>query len=297
MSIFMEKLKDLKRRLIWIINFINLDIDKLSEAELIKLTIELPQNIRSLNDPWIIEELQTEARISQVTGTGLRKIDLDDDQQSNNKTLISSLTGTLRRKIDFDDGHQSDSNEKLAHKRKGILNDEPKSHSGKEETPDYSPFNLPVLENRNLLNLASAESKSSINKIQKKLKIFLEKVFEAKNSFKKLSILIHFPYPKEVIVQDGKMGIQLQKCSSHQLEFELAELLYECSPEQELNGWRSLKYIKRCGAPKGRGGEKCNNFFLQLHKKEKNYCSTKCAWRAYIRIKRKIGGKSNGATS
>jgi len=66
------------------------------------------------------------------------------------------------------------------------------------------------------------------------------------------------------------------------LMFEIAKLIHDCSPVVEEKGekYRSLKNLKKCIAPG------CNNFFWQAHKKEKNYCSNKCAMRAYVKAKR-----------
>ena len=55
-------------------------------------------------------------------------------------------------------------------------------------------------------------------------------------------------------------------------------MIAECSPET-IAPFINLKNIK-CHAPN------CKNFFWQAHKKEKNYCSNKCAWRAYSAAKR-----------
>lgn len=62
---------------------------------------------------------------------------------------------------------------------------------------------------------------------------------------------------------------------------ELVELIIRTSP----NG-KSLDHIRRCKA------EGCNKYFLKEHKRDKNYCSNKCTWRAYSKARRGEGKKT-----
>jgi hypothetical protein len=127
--------------------------------------------------------------------------------------------------------------------------------------------------------------RSQVKEEQRRLKIFLERILEAKGSSSDIT-LFSYDIAEKIEVLKDKIGI-VRTVPEKPTEFELAELIYECSPEKEKHGrWASLNYIKRCQAPRGRKGEKCLNFFLQLHKTEKNYCSTKCAWRAYSAARR-----------
>ncbi len=74
------------------------------------------------------------------------------------------------------------------------------------------------------------------------------------------------------------------------LKFEIAKMLYDCSDASD--GMSRPLMLKKCEAPKRNGS--CGNFFLEAHKKEKNYCSNKCAWRAYADYVRKDKAKEKG---
>jgi len=65
------------------------------------------------------------------------------------------------------------------------------------------------------------------------------------------------------------------------LEYEVADLIFRCSPEIGPHiKYRSLANFKKCQLPT------CQKYLWQVHKKEKNYCSNKCAWRAYAAFRR-----------
>lgn len=210
-----------KQRLAWIINFINQNIESLSEGDFSKLVTEIGENIKSL---WRIPF---------------------------NRALDRAKRETRMYSIDISD------------------------HTKREIFP----------------SLRSPDLQSKVKEEQQRLRIFLEKILEAKGSSKDITLL-SYDIPEKVEVLRDKIGI-VRSVPEKPTEFELAELIYECSPEKGERGrWGSLNYIKRCQAPKGRKGEKCQNFFLQLHKTEKNYCSTKCAWRAFSASRRQRGKKA-----
>lgn len=129
------------------------------------------------------------------------------------------------------------------------------------------------------------EWRNMIKGKQERLRSFLERLLEAKESSSVITLLKHNVY-HEVYVSNG--GIKIKPIGrGGELEYEFAELIYECSPSERME-FRSLDYIRRCQA---RG---CKNFFVQLHKIDKNYCSNKCAWRAYSESKRKGQGIERG---
>jgi hypothetical protein len=81
-----------------------------------------------------------------------------------------------------------------------------------------------------------------------------------------------------VSVGHGEISIH-ESISPRDLEFEFAKLLYATSPKKD-NLTASLDHVSRCQL------EGCNNFLVKVHKKEKIYCSNKCAWRAYSKFRR-----------
>lgn len=139
------------------------------------------------------------------------------------------------------------------------------------------------------LHLESFDLRKQVQGFQSQLRTFLEKILNSKDSSQPEVITNYHGPAESVFVQADKINILPSAQDEIPLEYELSKLIYECSPESDSAGWKSLNYIKRCQAPKGRKGERCQNFFLQLHKTEKNFCSTKCAWRAYSAARRQEG--------
>jgi hypothetical protein len=122
-------------------------------------------------------------------------------------------------------------------------------------------------------------TRETVKSIQKKIRTVFEKLYEAKN--KKGAIWTEIlGYEARISVLVNRGTIIITEKPKNNFEYKIAELISDCSPRAGTH--RSLKNLKRCQAPIGRGGkQKCNNFFWQAYKKEKNYCSTRCVWRAY----------------
>jgi hypothetical protein len=155
------------------------------------------------------------------------------------------------------------------------------------------------------------EKRKYLIEVQNRLRRFLERILKAKENsknvrvtdnkiFKKRGKMIldnkectygQGPLFKKILEENRKVSVMIgdggilvdMMPGEHALEFELADLLYETLPPQKNGIYASLDNIKRCQFPK------CHKFFLQVHKKEKKYCSNKCAWRAYSKKRRDKG--------
>jgi len=116
--------------------------------------------------------------------------------------------------------------------------------------------------------------------VQARIKSIFAKIYEAEKG-KLWTPVLDFSKRISVLVGQGKVMIATSPNFDTDLEFAIAQLICDCSPGTEST--RSLENLKRCRAPIGRGRKKtvCGNFFWQAHKKEKNYCSMKCAWRTH----------------
>lgn len=135
--------------------------------------------------------------------------------------------------------------------------------------------------------------RDALKNIHTRLKSFLEILYDAKNKYEKHTLdgvdalVTHavLSYKVNHTIRAGHGMLYLSgDVNKYDLEEELAELLYSCSepaqtPFGESRG-HILEKLKKCRAPG------CNNFFWEAHKKEKNYCSNKCAMRAYVKAKR-----------
>jgi hypothetical protein len=123
-------------------------------------------------------------------------------------------------------------------------------------------------------------------KNQKIIRDVFEKIYEAK-SFSEITkrdqdrkYLTLFKFNANFIVYAGHNVLWVGTDRIFRaLEYEIAELIYSCAPDLGFE-LRSLNNLKKCQVPD------CQKYFWQVHKKEKNYCSNKCAWRAYSKFKR-----------
>ena len=131
------------------------------------------------------------------------------------------------------------------------------------------------------------EAKKELQEIHDCLRAFLEKILSTKNrriGSKDSRFEISFQTKKSIGSSSGSLIVS-EEAGEYDLEFDFAKLILECFP------WRknefgtpepcvSLDDIRQCSAPG------CNKYFLRLYKKEKAFCSNKCAWRVYSALRR-----------
>jgi hypothetical protein len=218
-----------KQRLVWIIDFINLNIDELTTGDFLKILAEIQGKLKYLPFFFLPSRTDNKDQVSKQISEQLQKV-------KPGAILVGRIIENMQIK-------------------KNLLY--------YEDTP---------------------EMRELIKSIQSRLRKFLEEIYKPKDKPMNKSLL-SFQNLFVVIVGDG--GITLSQVGSeYNLEYELAQLIFTCSPPlaekvipfSELV--HSLAILKRCQAPG------CDKFFLQIHKKEKNYCSNKCAWRAYSKFVR-----------
>jgi hypothetical protein len=138
--------------------------------------------------------------------------------------------------------------------------------------------------------------------IQKQIKNVFDELFKRKNKFIEKTTMEFediFNWTSEISLAVGQGNIWLMHEMDKFLEYEIAKLIVNCSPYSSIYDKvetvdlpedsiiRSLKNLKKCGAPG------CEKYFWQAFKKEKNFCSNKCAWRAYSKEKRSKEKKAN----
>jgi hypothetical protein len=212
----MDKTKSKLTRLLWILDFINQDIDLLSSGDFLKYLAEIKANIHKF--PFYLD-------------SGSRE--------------------------DYYRGRKG-------RKTAGLF---------VEDTPSM----------RELIK----------KEVHTRLKNFLEEIYKAKSNYKLYKdgqrsprIILSNTIERHISAGYGEFSIYYTrgKCD---LEEELAILIHDCTePVQKQHNSKSeehsLENLKKCQAPG------CHNFFWQAHKKEKNYCSTKCAWRVYAKAKRDL---------
>jgi hypothetical protein len=219
-----------KQRLIWIIDFINLNIDELATGDFLKLLAEMQGKLRNL--PFFILPSRPKDRkeeFHQLRNIGPGGI------------ILSKAIEKLGRPVDF---------------------------YYYEDTTDM---------------------RALMKSIQLRLRSFLELIYEAKD--RSVDDPLEFLFKTNFGLRVAGESISLlPPKSKDDLEYELAQLIFRCSPTSEKAGQgfgdfvHSIKILKKCQAPKRNA--LCGNFFLQVHKKEKNYCSNQCAWRAYSKFVR-----------
>jgi hypothetical protein len=130
-------------------------------------------------------------------------------------------------------------------------------------------------------------------RVHTRLKNFLEELYKTKSNYKIYKggqrlprVFFTNTIQHEISAGYGEFSI-FSIAGKFDLEEEFARLIYDCTepvqkehdPDPEEH---NLANLKKCQAPG------CDNFFWQAHKKEKNYCSTKCAWRVYAKAKRDL---------
>ena len=139
------------------------------------------------------------------------------------------------------------------------------------------------------------EAKKELQEIHDCLRAFLEKILSTKNrriGSKDSRFEISFQTKKSIGSSSGSLIVS-EEAGEYGLEFDFAKLILECFP------WRknefgtpepcvSLDDIRQCSAPG------CNKYFLRLYKKEKAFCSNKCAWRVYSALRRGAELNSKG---
>ena len=142
------------------------------------------------------------------------------------------------------------------------------------------------------------EAKINLKKLQNRLRAFLEKILATKNKrlgSKDSSFKLTFETPRKfILVDNGSLTLGFEGRGEYDVEFDFAQLIYDSFAKKD--PWRSegfisedifdaevvakLADIRQCHAPD------CKNYFLRLYKKEKYYCSNKCAWRVYSNSRR-----------
>jgi len=256
----MKKSNPRLRRLLWLLDFINLEIDTMAGGDIVKLLFEMRENYYDLlpfselipKNP-IDEEVLRDIRISE-----LQKIYSDEEVR--------------RVEEDYEKRRQA-AIEKMSPEEEAY------EHKGGSRLPSDKPF-----------------WRKEVKSVQKRIRDFIEKIFEAKD--KDLGDadsedLLDFPGKFFATVdKGGQFYVGYSSIGSkHDLEYEIAQLIYDCSPPGGLEffgGPHSLQNLKKCQALR------CQKFFWQIHKKDKNYCSNKCAWRAYADYVRKDKAKQKG---
>jgi hypothetical protein len=124
-----------------------------------------------------------------------------------------------------------------------------------------------------------------IKLVQANVQTVLENIYELSQKPKTKPLAFIDAYDREIryVVSVGPGQIYVgPDLNGYGLAIEIGKLIYEASPPGEGN-YHTLK-IKKCQAPQRKG--LCGHFFLQLHRKEKNYCSNQCAWRSYSKFVR-----------
>jgi hypothetical protein len=145
------------------------------------------------------------------------------------------------------------------------------------------------------------ETRDKLKELQNRLRGFLAKILATKN--RKLGLRdpgykLSFDTRKFISAFGGRLVVGFEGRGEYDIEFDFAQLIYDCFLTEE-KGWfhedaldedfsASLDNIRQCRAPG------CNNYFLRLYKKEKFYCSNKCAWRAHSNLKRAESKKGLG---
>jgi hypothetical protein len=139
--------------------------------------------------------------------------------------------------------------------------------------------------------------REKLKEVHTRVKIFLEELYKTKNIHKPFKDGI--PYHRDILsnmverfVTAGSGEFLVgSMAGKYNLEEGFAELIYDCTEPIKkpygLSDYHDLGNLKKCQAVG------CNNFFWQAHKKEKNYCSTKCAWRVYSKSKRDLEKEKN----
>jgi hypothetical protein len=132
------------------------------------------------------------------------------------------------------------------------------------------------------------QARQILFRIQDRLRAILETICDAQEDAQEAvdveiprSMSSHKGTLKIIIMPGGLFAGRV--ATKIDLMYEIVKLLYDCSPPtQRVSGipFHSIKNLKRCQIPE------CNKFFWQAHKKEKHFCSNKCAWIAHSRSKR-----------
>jgi hypothetical protein len=211
----MNKIKNKLARLVWIIDFINQDIDALSSGDFLKYLAEINDNVHNM--PFYLDPGRREDFYRHRKGRKTGGLFVED-----------------------------------------------------------TPLMRETLKER----------------VHGRLKTFLEELYKAKSNYKLYKDGIRAPrvilsnmIERDISAGYGEFSIY-SIAGEYNLEEELAVLIYDCTepvlvPHGPMDQ-HSLENLKKCQAPG------CNNFFWQAHKKEKNYCSNKCAWRVYAKAKRDL---------
>ncbi len=139
------------------------------------------------------------------------------------------------------------------------------------------------------------DAKKKLQEIHNRLKSFLEKILSTKNrriGSKDSRFEISFQTKKSIGSSSGSLIVS-EEAGRYDLEFDFAKLILECFPwhKNEFGNPEpciSLDDIRQCAAPG------CNKYFLRLYKKEKAFCSNKCAWRVYSALRRGAELNSKG---
>jgi hypothetical protein len=222
----MDKQGDERQRLLWVIDFIHQDIERIRTGDFLKLFAELGETIRTL--PFVILP-----------------------------------------------------------KEKGLFH--PKDYPKSREV--QPPF---------VLIQDTLEMRELVKSVQTRVKAVFEKIYQESQSPVRKGKKPPFAYgivhqetiPFVIDVGPDQIYAGPDR-APYSLEFEIGKLIYDVCPPDE-GRYHTLKILKKCPAPKRKGT--CGKFFLQIHQKEKQYCSNQCAWRAYAKWVRDDKKKSKNQT-
>ena len=243
----MKKSNSERLRLLWMIDFVNLDTDLLASGDFVKILFEIKENL-PWESPFVFLGGAKEAgALLQKQRERLEKLYPRDVAEKYEKEFQERINTS----------HGNESPKERAHL--------------KTHFEDFLPGD--TLFWRNKVKLLHA-----------RIKALFDRIFEEKEKrdLDYAVAILGFKATFSVHVYQGDIWAG-HYSTKYALEYEIAELIYRCSSPGKISTLgveHSLQNFKKC---QNLG---CQKYFWQVHKKEKNYCSNQCAWRAYSKFRR-----------
>jgi hypothetical protein len=240
------------KRLLWIIDFFNLEIDKLRSGDFMKLLYEVSENFPR-------EAPFEHARMNEVEKELQREI-----MEMQRLEPVSS----------------EEEKKEYEEKPSGLINDFFGNH------PPPTPREIASFE-RLQARFSFGDTpfwRKAVKSLQLRIKTLIEKILEAKDKEMEegqVENILNLKMSHFFFMKNGDLMV-IRSIRKFDLEYKILEFIYTCSPPGKIGFGvdYSLRNLKRCQVPE------CGKVFWQVHKKEKNYCSNRCAWVAYSRFRR-----------